>query len=291
MAACIRATSARIAVKPPRIGASEVAVGTYRVSICTIKSVIRVFVSSGARIGSRLQSMNVLPDRDHETIQFCDLHQPVWAEHAERLGLDSARLELLSVQTLAAREAFQAAQAAREAAKAATITLDATLAALRATAATCVKTIKANAASDDSPSQVYALAQIPEPARPTPLGAPGAARTIAINLVPGGGVRLTWAAKDASRSTGAVFEVLRRTGSASDPLVVIGLAQGGPRGKFSFVDEQVPGGAGSGETTLAYMLRPRRGTVFGASSPMMVVSLGSQTPGGARGRSDMRIAA
>jgi hypothetical protein len=274
------------------IGSSIGVIGSTMVVFDGTRGVRERWMRSVRGYRRRITPMNVLPDRDHQIIEFCSLHQPVWAEHADRLRLDPEHLEALGAQAVAAREAFQAAQAAREAAKAATMTLNAVLAELRATAAACVKTIKASAGSDEAPSEVYALAQIPEPARPSPLGAPGAAQRIAINLVSGGagGVKITWTARDASRSTGAVFEVLRRVGASA--MLVVGVAQGGPRGRFSFVDDRVPEGAGSGDTPLAYALRPRRGNVVGSTSPVMVVSLGSAGGGSASvGGGAMKIAA
>lgn len=226
--------------------------------------------------------MAVIPDKIQDQIQFCEDHLPAWSNTPARIGLTEAQISELQGLTESARAAFEQAQLRRQAAKAATTELRAAVASMRTAAADLVRQIKAFAALQSEPASIYALAQIPEPAAPTPLPPPGVPTDFVVTLEPTGAVTLSWTATDASASSGAFFNVFRRL-PGQGGFSPIGGASGSTaeRRRMSFTDTTAPTAAAA--AGIQYVVRGQRGTAQGSPSPAVTVQFGTDSSGSATG--------
>jgi hypothetical protein len=222
---------------------------------------------------------SVLPKTVIELLTFCEAHDDVWAAAPTAIGLTAPQVEEMQGLTADCRAAYDAAQAARSASKAATTTLNGLAATLRTTTADLVRQIKSTAALSSSPSTIYAAAQIPEPAAPTPLPAPGKPTDFTVTLNPDGSVNLSWMASESAASTGAFFSVSRKLPGMSS-FVSIGGAPGSTSEarRCTFTDATVPASAAS--TGAQYIVQGFRGTRTGIASDAVTVQFGIDGGGG-----------
>jgi hypothetical protein len=218
--------------------------------------------------------MPVLPDKRLEQIQFFETRLPAWqAAPAAAIGLTTAQINALASATQNARDAFNAAQTARAASKAATTAYHTASDDMRELGADLIKTIKAFAELQASPGGVYALAQIPEPSPPEPLGPPGKPGDFAVALETGGAITLSWSAQNARASSGAFFTVARKLPGEADFAFI-----GGTRGsttesrRIFFTDTTVPSSAAA--QGVQYRVRGQRGTVVGQYSDGITIEFG-----------------
>ena len=233
--------------------------------------------------------MSVLPNVLIDQIQFCEAHAPVWALAPTAIGLTAAQVTALSTATAAARKSYNDAQAAREASKAATMTQNTNVTTMRVQAADLIRQIKAFAELQANPGAVYATAQIPPPAAPTPAPAPGKPSDFNVSLEPDGSVTLSWSATDSAASGGAFFMISRRLPGQTG-FVGIGGAPGSTAEsrRASFTDATVPASAAA--QGAQYIVQGFRGTRAGEASDAVVVQFGVDGLGGAAVRT-VRIAA
>jgi hypothetical protein len=236
--------------------------------------------------------MSVLPRTALEQIEFCETHVPVWAAAAGAIGLTAAQVATLNELTGDARGAYDDALAAREASKGATTKMRTNVSGMRTQAATLVRAIKNFAEAQADPGAIYAAAQIPPPAEPAPLPAPGKPTNITVTLQPSGAITLAWDAENAAASTGAFFNVLRKLPGES-AFVGIGGAPGSTSlsRRMGFTDGSVPTAAAA--SGVRYIVQGQRGTLLGLPSDAIVVQFGTDTPGGlsVTGAQGMKIAA
>lgn len=220
--------------------------------------------------------MGVVPSKDLEAIQFFESHVPVWQANAVAIGLTAAMVTGLDNAAKAARGSYTAQQNAREAAKAATTALHNNVTNLRGVGGDLIKTIKAFADTTNNPA-VYATAQIPPPAPPTPLPPPGQPTGFEVQLTGSGAIFLKWKSTNSSASSGAFFTVKRKLAGEGQFTLV------GGTGSKSFVDDGVPFGASS----VTYLVQGFRGTEPGAESEQLTVQFGV----GGGGQAQVRLAA
>lgn len=220
--------------------------------------------------------MSVLPKNIQEQIQFCETHIPVWTASPAKIGLTSAQVAELETHTEAAREAFNNAQAKRAASKGATTTLAGAVGTMRSGVADLLRQIKAYAALSADAATVYADAQIPEPAAPSPLPAPGKPTNFNVTLQSDGSVTLSWDATNSSASTGAFFNITRKL-PGQNGFLPLGGAPGSTTGeggrRASFTDATIPSSAASAGAQ--YIVQGFRGTRAGEPSDAMIVQFGS----------------
>lgn len=216
----------------------------------------------------------MLPPTKIEQIQFCEAHTPVWSTTPAAIGLTAAQVTALFNATEDARKSYNDAISARDASKAATTSSNADAAIMRDKAADLIRQIKAYAQLQANPAAVYAAAQIPPPAAPTPLPAPGVATNIIITLESTGAVTLSWEATNAAASSGAFYSISRKLpGQAA--FIGIGGAPGSTSEsrRMSFTDATVPtSAAGAG---VSYIIQGQRGSQLGTASEAIVVHFGS----------------
>ena len=223
--------------------------------------------------------MSVLPDKNVELIEFCEVHAPVWAANAAGLGLSPAACAALTASTDEARMKYDEALAARDVAKSATSKSNNAIREMKTDAASLVRTIKAFAEASANPQAVYDLAQIPAPLPPTPLPAPGKPTNLSVTLLPTGAVQLSWDAENAAASSGAFYNIARKLpGSAT--FVGIGGAPGSTTQsrRMTFTDASVPTSAAA--AGVQYIIQGQRGTLQGLMSDAITVQFGTDTPGG-----------
>lgn len=223
--------------------------------------------------------MSVLPNTPLAQIQFCEAHNPVWTVAPPTIGLTAAQCTALTSATTAARKNYNDAQAIREASKAATTTLHAGVTTMVNQVSSLIAQIKAFADLQANPATVYALAQIPPPAAPTPLPAPGKPTDFAVALNSDGSVTLSWNSTDSAASSGAFFAISRKL-PGQTAFTGIGGAPGSTSEarRASFTDSTVPASAASAGAQ--YIVQGFRGTRVGDASDATTVQFGVDGGGG-----------
>lgn len=151
--------------------------------------------------------MGVVPNTLNEKIQFFEERLPVWAVNPTLIGLSPADIVTLSNLTTQARADYEEARTARNNAQAKTLVQNESVNAMGKFGGDAVKTIRVTAQRTNNPN-IYALAQIPPPAEPTPLGPAETPTDVTSTLLNGGSVELTW---KGSREGGTSFRIFRST--------------------------------------------------------------------------------
>ena len=222
--------------------------------------------------------MGIIPEKKVEQLQFCESHWPVWNTNAAAVGLTVAQATVLKNLTIAARAAYDAAQTAKQAYRAAVTNQDQALAAAVGNAADLIRVIKGFAELTANPDAVYAVAQIPPPATPTPATAPGKPNKVGVILNPDGSITLAWEAVNAAAGSGAYFTVARKLPGQS-AFVYLGGASGTSSEvrRMSFTDTTIPtSAAGAGAQ---YIIQGFRGAKAGEASDAVTVQFGVDTGG------------
>src|SRR5690606_25350641 len=106
------------------------------------------------------------------------------------VGLTVEQLASLSGATVAARAALTTAIQTRDAAKGATTDLHGALDTLRGLGGPAIAAIRAFAEGSEDPASVYATAQIPPPADPTPAPAPAIPTGVSAEVLGNGSIRI-----------------------------------------------------------------------------------------------------
>lgn len=203
---------------------------------------------------------NVLPSSREDMIAWFADRDTDWAAAPTAIGLTTTQVTQLTAMVTAAQTALGNATAARIASKDATVSYHITADALRTFGSDLIKVIKAYAESTNNPT-VYSTASIPPPAPPSPAGPPAQPTDLAAQLLPGGGLRLTWKGTIAQK---AYFSVYRRAeGQTAFSLL------DSPATK-SFDDLTIPAGANS----VTYFIQARRDD-FRVDSAYFQVNFGS----------------
>lgn len=218
--------------------------------------------------------MAIVPRTTAELLQWADTHGTTWTSAAASIGLTAAQVTAFKAKISSARSAVAIQNAANEAKLAATNTARTELNALRESASDLVATIKAYADNAANPNTVYDAAQIPPPAPPTPVPAPGKPTGFAIALESDGSVTLSWEATNSAASSGAFFTISRKlpgqTGFTS-----LGGASGSTAEtrRCFFTDATIPASAASAGAQ--YIVQGFRGTRAGTPSDAIIVQFGN----------------
>ncbi|MBX3322996.1 MAG: hypothetical protein KF757_08405 [Phycisphaeraceae bacterium] len=196
-----------------------------------------------------------IPTKLNEKIQFFEQRLPVWSVSPPSLGLLPADIVSLNNAVTAARAAFNAAQAARNLAKAATEQQDIAVAAMLEIGRAQVRVIRAWAFKTNNPA-VYAMAQIPAPAEPSPLGPAEQPTDLTTTLTTGGTIELAWQGSREGGTSFKIFRSLKSPNSESGPFVLLGTSE-----ERRFTDSALPTGL---QNATYYIIAVRSG---GASLP------------------------
>jgi hypothetical protein len=233
--------------------------------------------------------MSVLPVNLNDQIIFCEAHVPVWTAAPVTIGLTAAQCTALATATTNARKNFNDSQVAREASKAATTTLHSGVTIMKNQVSDLIRQIKAFAELQSNPATVYALAQIPPPAAPTPLPAPGKPTDFSVDLNSDGSVTLSWNSTDSAASSGAFFAISRKL-PGQTAFVGVGGAPGSTSEsrRASFTDATVPASAAS--QGAQYIVQGFRGTRMGDACDAITVQFGVDG-GGSVASASLKMAA
>jgi hypothetical protein len=218
--------------------------------------------------------MSVLPDKTEDLIAFCESHLTSWtAAPAASIGLTAAQLTSFTSVTKAARDSLTANTNARNAAKASTTTLRTNVTNARAMAADLVRVIKGFAELQANPGSVYGLAQIPQPAAPTPATAPGKPTNVSVSLEASGAVTISFEATNASASSGGFFQVMRKLPGQTAFVNFTQMPGTTARDRrITFTDFTVPTSAAA--NGVQYIMQGRRGVNVGEASDAITVQFG-----------------
>lgn len=201
--------------------------------------------------------MSLVPDDIVGKISFFQSKNTPWAANAVAIGTTTTAVTALATKVTTAQTKLAAQVAAYEAAKNATADLHAAVRDMANSGADIIKQIRAKAATDGS---VYYLAQIPPPATPAPVGAPGTPTDFKATLNPDGSLKLTWKCPNPSNSQGTIYQLSRRTGSTGSFTAI------GGSGTRSFIDATVPAGVAS----VTYQITAVRSTAIGVTGQFIV---------------------
>ncbi|HSV13219.1 MAG TPA: hypothetical protein VLI90_03105 [Tepidisphaeraceae bacterium] len=193
--------------------------------------------------------MGLIPDTKIGKIEFCESHVSPFTTNAVAIGTTAPAVTAWSALVTAARAAYTAQQAAQLAAKNATTNLNVAVGAMMDATSSIIKQVRAKA--DLSGNGVYALASLPVPATPTPVGPPGTPTNFTVSLDQTGVLKLKW--KCANPAGGTIYQVWRRTTPTGE------FAYLGGSGTKDFVDATIP--AGSSQVT--YQIQGVRSTAVG----------------------------
>jgi hypothetical protein len=197
--------------------------------------------------------MRVVPTEQAAKIAWFRARLAAWNANLALLGLTAPEMAAPLAQVDAAEDALAARTDAENVAKAKTAILNAALETLAANGGRLVNKIRANAELAADPVAVFAAAQIPAPATPSPVGAPGTPTDFKAVLMQGGDVDLAWKAAQPARASGTTYQVYRRfTPTAAWDFL-------GASGERKFIDSTIPAGV----TFVMYKIRGIRSTMAG----------------------------
>lgn len=194
--------------------------------------------------------MGLIPNSRSGKVQFYFSRLPAWAQHATAIGTTTQAVTDLQTKTEAAQAALTAQEEAKAAAELATVAADEAVAAMAHAGAVIIQHIRGKAM--ESGSQVYQLAQIPPPAKPSPKGEPGAPYAFKVTLEQNGALTLTWKCDNPPGATGTIYQLWRKIGGGDFEYI-------GGCGSRRFVDSTVP----PGSANVTYQMQAVRSTVVG----------------------------
>lgn len=200
----------------------------------------------------------VLPNSREAMIQWFEQRLSAWAAAPTAIGLTAAQLTSLATMLGDASTDQDAAFAARIASKSATLNYYNSSDDLRSFGSDLIKTIKAFAETTNNPS-VYALANVPPPAAPAPLGPPATPTDLRATLDTAGQITVRW---EGSRVGGTSFTVERSLTGSTGPWSIVGVSE-----ERSFLDVAVPRGV---DAVSYRVIASRAG---GSSTPSSAVSV------------------
>jgi hypothetical protein len=210
--------------------------------------------------------MSLYPNTIDGKIQYFQSKNTPWAANAVAIGTTTGAVTALATKVSSAQAKLAIAIAAREAAKNATADLKLAVRDMVDAGMDIVKQIRTKAAIDGP--GVYILAQVPAPALPGPVPAPGQPTNFKVTLNPDGTVKITWKCPNPTAAVGTIYQIGRRVGG-SGPFNMVGAS-----GTRSFVDATVPAGVAS----VTYEVVAVRSTAMGTAG-QFTVNFGVSTAG------------
>lgn len=195
--------------------------------------------------------MRVVPREIANALRFYEIHLGPWSDRLADVGLSDADLANLRAKTEAARAACMAQQSAQDAARAATLNCQLALGAMSQAGSSCIKKIRAAAGSGGD--GVYVLAEISPPAAGGPLPEPGKPTQLAVALLAGGALTLSWKCPNPAGARGTMYHLWRRIEPAGAFEFI------GATGKKSFTDDTLP----AGSAAVMYRIQAVRSTATG----------------------------
>ena len=210
--------------------------------------------------------MGLVPDTKQGKTNFFRSKIAPWTSSAVAIGTSVPAVTALDVLVTAAEDKLAAQAAAEGAFRAAVEQADQAVEAMAVAGANIISAIRTKGRTD---SAVWALAQIPAPATPSPMPPPGTPSNLKVELDGNGALILTWKCANPAGTSGTLYQLYRAVG-ASNEFEYLGGA-----GEKKFVDGTVPAGA----TRLTYRIQAVRSTAVGMWAEF-VVNFGTNAGGG-----------
>jgi hypothetical protein len=208
--------------------------------------------------------MSIIPRKLSDLVNWVASHAPAWAVEPTSIGLSAEQVASLQSELTMVQGNIVTRDSAVNTARAAVQTTSNNASAMRKTASDLVRTIKAFAQTQAKPEEIYAMAQIPAPASPSPVPPPGMPTDFRASLNPEGSLTITWKCANPAGAGGTVYNVRRRFNSSSP------WQQLGATGIRSFTDETL-----SGTTSVMYQVQAQRSASFGLASLTFMVQFGT----------------
>jgi hypothetical protein len=214
----------------------------------------------------------IVPKTVLDKISFFTSHVPRWAEDPPAIGTTAEHVARVQDKLDAAKAANAAREQAIIAARGATLRLKIALAELANAGAQVIGQVKAKAIMDGTP--IYTRAWLPAPAAPSPIGKPGKATSLSVELSSGdGSLRLSWKCRHPRGAKGTMYQVYRRLGNEGEYAFL------GASGKKKFIDLTIP----AGTRTVIYRIVAVRSTARGDVAEFPVnLGVSGRLPAGLR---------
>ena len=203
--------------------------------------------------------MAVLPGGKAARIEFAEERLDKWTANAAVLGIAPEVIDAFTTKVTVARNALTAQGIAKNAAKSATITYHNAVDDMSDLLSDLVKQIKTKADVDKNPA-LYALADIPAPADPTPVPQPGTPYAFKATLKPDGTLRLDWKCDNPTNAVGVIYHISRFMPETGEYKFL------GGNGEKWFIDLTVP----AGQPSVKYRVRAARSNSVGDSNEFIV---------------------
>ncbi len=221
--------------------------------------------------------MPVLPRTRLDKIEWFEQRldpQHGWLADPGAIGLTAQQVADLADRVAAARAAYDAAQQARNASLSATAAFHAITGDMEGDGRDLIATVKAFAETTDDPG-VYARADVPPPAEPTPAGPPAPPTSVTGTITSDGAVRLRWKGTLSHRT---FYEIFRRLDGEATWTVLDSV------GEKAYLDASVP----PGTSGVQYRVRAKRGRHTSAANDPIRLRLGVEPQ---TGKHALRVAA
>jgi hypothetical protein len=202
--------------------------------------------------------MSLVPDAKSDKITFFQTRLAPWSDHASEIGTTPEAVTDLMDKTNNARAALAEQGAAQDTAQAATLKLNLALDAMATAGAAIIGQIRSHASMNGD--GVYSLAQIPPPAAPSPIAAPGKPDRFSFKVDSRGVLFLKWKCANPKGAVGTMYQIWRCIGIDGEFVYI------GGSGTKSFIDDTLP----AGTATLTYRVQAIRSTKAGASATFNV---------------------
>lgn len=202
--------------------------------------------------------MALVPSKKSDRIGFFETHIPTWMTNATAIGSTTADVTNVQTKTEAARTAYAAQLVAQAAAKTAVQACDEAVEAMLNAGMVVIEQVrtKARTAGDG----VYTLADLPAPATPESVGAPGTPYQFKSSLKPNGTVEITFKCDNPVGCNNVIYQVYRRSDETGEFQYL------GGAGQRRFVDTTLP----AGSSKAVYQIQGTRSTAVGDAAEFTV---------------------
>ncbi len=215
--------------------------------------------------------MSILPTRLEDLLTFMDNHANTWTAAFAQIGVSSQQAAAFADLASKARDAFNAQKDAQDAARAATLSQQDAVRDARRDCQALIDIIKAFANASANPTAVLNAAQLPPPAEPEPIPAPGQPTDMTVGIDPTQGfIKLAWKCANPAGSSGTSYIIRRKTPSQTEWAFV------GATGKKNFTDTTFT----AGPDRVQYSVQAQRSDVSGPVSNILEVNFGTPSGGG-----------
>ncbi len=214
--------------------------------------------------------MSIVPKRLNDFLPWASTHAAIWKVSPATIGLTAPQATAVDNAVNTANDNYSLQLAAYDKAKAATLTQQDSTSTARTAVADAIRSIRAFAEQQSNPSAVYAAAQIPSPATPTPMAPPGQPTDFKAQLNSDGSIRLSWKCPNPQGATSTIYFVRRRLANSTGAYTQVGVV-----GERAFVDDTIPSSSGGA----SYIVQAQRGTQLGAAGLAFTIQFGVDGPG------------